>query len=323
MTNLKGLPLLALSVALTATAVAAPVKANTIAGKITDWPAGTTGEVRLLVMSGMPNWLDETVLAKASVDKNGNFSLKLPDAPATEKVLPDAATMGKLAYSLPFGDSNSLMNLSSAARVNLFQLVAYGAGKRLDTVKFSSTPRRNLIKGDSVALLAYSSANTTLTSELSGFHRVLLQSSQQVWNVPLSKGWNWVTGRAGTFEATNGLWPISYSAAELPKEVTMRLQEGVSGLGVVLQTVDPSRETNITSVLPGSPAAASGLQAGDVLLKWDGKLVYDADDAQLIAHMLHSEVGTPALLTIRRGSQTLDFTIKRALLPASVPQSTF
>lgn len=305
-------------------ASAAPIKDNTITGSIADWPAGKTGEVRLVVMSGMPNWIDETVLAQASVDDQGHFSLKLPEAATAEKVLPDAGTMGKLVYSLPFGDSNSLMNLSREARVNLFQLVAFTEGNKLDTVKLSSTPRRNLVKGDSFALLAYSSADTTLTSELSGFHRALLQSSAQVWNVPLSSGWNWVMGQTDSFDPATGLWPITYSAAEPAKSLSFQWREGVGGIGVTTQETDPTGEVNVIGVVPGSPAEAAGVQVGDTILKIDAQELGKATNlySEASARLMHGEVGTPVTLTIRRGTQTLEIKVNRALLPASVSQTT-
>jgi regulator of sigma E protease len=62
----------------------------------------------------------------------------------------------------------------------------------------------------------------------------------------------------------------------------------------------------VSTVLPGTPAAASGLETGDVILQADGADVLTIEDLQ--KHTL-DHLGEPIVLTIQRGDQTLDITV--------------
>lgn len=61
----------------------------------------------------------------------------------------------------------------------------------------------------------------------------------------------------------------------------------------------------IAGVSPGSPAQAAGLQAGDVILKWNQTEVGNVYG--LSAALRASSPGDPVTLTVRRGDQTLEF----------------
>jgi regulator of sigma E protease len=62
----------------------------------------------------------------------------------------------------------------------------------------------------------------------------------------------------------------------------------------------------VSSVLPGTPAADSGLEPGDVILQADGADVLTIDSLQ--KHTL-DHLGEPIVLTIQRGDQIMDFTV--------------
>jgi regulator of sigma E protease len=62
----------------------------------------------------------------------------------------------------------------------------------------------------------------------------------------------------------------------------------------------------VSSVLAGTPAAASGLEPGDVILQADGADIMIIEDLQ--KHTL-DHLGEPIVLTIQRGDQILDITV--------------
>ena len=62
----------------------------------------------------------------------------------------------------------------------------------------------------------------------------------------------------------------------------------------------------VSSVLPGTPAAASGLEPGDVILQADGTEIVAIEDLQ--KHTL-DHLGEPIVLTIQRGDQILSVTV--------------
>jgi serine protease Do len=60
----------------------------------------------------------------------------------------------------------------------------------------------------------------------------------------------------------------------------------------------------VTSVEPGSAAAKAGLQAGDVVLKFDGRTVEDASDLREAVDA--AEGGKEVTLSIQRDGRLLD-----------------
>ena len=82
-----------------------------------------------------------------------------------------------------------------------------------------------------------------------------------------------------------------------------------SGIGIYLTF--SSAYPVITGTVPGSPAAAAGLQAGDQILKVDGKDMkgVTADQA---ATQIQGPNGARVTLTVLRGTDTLSVTLTRA-----------
>jgi regulator of sigma E protease len=63
---------------------------------------------------------------------------------------------------------------------------------------------------------------------------------------------------------------------------------------------------SLSEVRPGSPAAAAGLQKGDVVLTANGA---DIHRPQQISQLVYASLGTPIGLTVRRGEQTVAVTV--------------
>ena len=85
----------------------------------------------------------------------------------------------------------------------------------------------------------------------------------------------------------------------------------IQGIGAVVQRDETSGFLQIAYVLEGTPAAAAGLQSGDVFAEVDGLDVLDASQLELAA-LVRGPAGSAVQLTMYRGAETLHFTIKRA-----------
>lgn len=92
-----------------------------------------------------------------------------------------------------------------------------------------------------------------------------------------------------------------------------------SGIGIYL-TFTTSYPV-ITGTVPGSPAAAAGLQAGDQIMKVGDKDMkgITADQASTL---IQGPDGSKVTLTIQRGTQTFSVTIKRAVIQVPSVRST-
>ncbi len=85
----------------------------------------------------------------------------------------------------------------------------------------------------------------------------------------------------------------------------------IQGIGAVVHRDETSGFLQIAYVLEGTPAAAAGLQSGDVFAEVDGRDVLDASQLELAA-LVRGPAGSAVQLTMFRGSETLDFTLERA-----------
>jgi putative serine protease PepD len=73
----------------------------------------------------------------------------------------------------------------------------------------------------------------------------------------------------------------------------------------------------VASVQPGSPGAAAGLQAHDLVTAIDGKAVSTTD--QFIATVDKYGPGQTVTMTVHRNGQTLNIKVKLGTRPASTP----
>lgn len=111
-----------------------------------------------------------------------------------------------------------------------------------------------------------------------------------------------------------------YMDAETYPLFNSDLSGEVEGIGAVVQTDEKTKEISIAQVLEGSPAEAAGLKSGDVFVKVEGEDVTQATQFDLV-RLVRGKEGTVVSLTMRRGSDTLDFKITRAKITTPVVES--
>ncbi len=92
-------------------------------------------------------------------------------------------------------------------------------------------------------------------------------------------------------------------------------RSGFGGIGIKFDLIDG--EVRIVEVVDDGPAAKLGFRAGDVITAIDGETVRGLDRSD-ISNKLRGAVATELVLALRRGSQPLQFTLRRSLI---VPQT--
>lgn len=83
-------------------------------------------------------------------------------------------------------------------------------------------------------------------------------------------------------------------------------------------SVDEEEGILVVRVMPDSPAARSGIRAGDVVYSANGEAVRTAEELQ--QQVEASQIGQDLQLGVKRGGQTIDLTVKPAPLPAQQVQ---
>ncbi|MDA7984997.1 MAG: S41 family peptidase [Alphaproteobacteria bacterium] len=86
------------------------------------------------------------------------------------------------------------------------------------------------------------------------------------------------------------------------------------GLGIDISSEDGT--VIVISPLDGTPAARAGIQAGDRIIGLDGENIVGLSLNEAVRRM-RGEPGTPIDLTVRRGEETFDVTIVRAVIKIS------
>ena len=119
----------------------------------------------------------------------------------------------------------------------------------------------------------------------------------------VDSGLLWFAMCRGLLEGTGD----PYSVLMPPNEFLMMMErlrdQSFGGVGIVIE-LDKDNKNQLTVVEPvdGTPAAEAGLQAGDVIIRIDGKPTVDmALDADVAA--IRGPVGSKVVLTLRRGSE--------------------
>ena len=110
---------------------------------------------------------------------------------------------------------------------------------------------------------------------------------------------------------TQYLAPFAYS------ELRRRSSRTYSGVGM---TVLPEAGRLLVTAVPDGPARRSGIQVGDVIVHVDGMPTAKIRYEQALGRILGPR-GTFVRLGVRRGTQSLEFRVKRAAIPASAVAS--
>ena len=98
----------------------------------------------------------------------------------------------------------------------------------------------------------------------------------------------------------------AYYTPEEYEELQRRYLGDYVGIGIgIIQYED---DILIMTVFDDTPAAEAGIKEEDVILKVDGKEPKDVDEA---VDMISGEAGTEVTVTVKRGDETLEFTMKR------------
>lgn len=87
------------------------------------------------------------------------------------------------------------------------------------------------------------------------------------------------------------------------------------GIGVTIEFDHTNKTATIIEVSIGSPAERAGIAVGDLIIGVDGKTTEEMG-YQNIAYYTRGDIGTEVLVTVRRGSRALDFTIVREKIEA-------
>ncbi len=103
-----------------------------------------------------------------------------------------------------------------------------------------------------------------------------------------------------------------YSAYMTPDEYEQNLLDAkgsISGIGIVVNLTEEN-EIKIVDVNEEGPAKEAGIKTDDVITAIDGKNVSEMEYADAV-NLVRGETGTEVTLTIKRGTQQLDFTMTR------------
>jgi carboxyl-terminal processing protease len=89
------------------------------------------------------------------------------------------------------------------------------------------------------------------------------------------------------------------------------LEGEFEGIGVVIHTIEETREIEIIGILKGAPAEGAGIRRGDIFAAVDGVDVTGISQSELAA-LVRGPQGTDVRITLRRGTELIDFVITRA-----------
>ncbi len=147
--------------------------------------------------------------------------------------------------------------------------------------------------------------------EVIGMNTAIIQGTQGLgFAIPIN-----TAGRIGNQLIAQGKVDHPYLGIEmvaLTPEVKQNFNSDPdSGL-----TVAEDRGVLVVRVLPNSPAAASGLKAGDVIQRLNGQAITDAESIQKAVE--DTSVGGNLRLDLRRNGQNIDLAVRPGALPESV-----
>lgn len=88
------------------------------------------------------------------------------------------------------------------------------------------------------------------------------------------------------------------------------LEGEIEGIGVVIHTREDTGEIEVVGVLDSAPAQEAGILPGDVFVSVDGEDVIGINQTELAVRVRGPE-GSTVHITMRRGDELIEFTLKR------------
>ncbi|MCU0549889.1 MAG: S41 family peptidase [Leptolyngbya sp. Prado105] len=85
----------------------------------------------------------------------------------------------------------------------------------------------------------------------------------------------------------------------------------LTGVGIQLAADEKTKKLTVISPIEGSPASSAGIAAKDIITKIDGKSTEGMDVNKAVT-LIRGPVNTQVKLTVQRGTQQLEFNLKRA-----------
>ena len=147
--------------------------------------------------------------------------------------------------------------------------------------------------------------------EVVGMNTAIIQGTQGLgFAIPIN-----TAGRIATQLIAQGKVEHPYLGIEMVA-LTPEIKQNFNSAPDSGFTIVEDRGVLVVRVLPNSPAATSGLKAGDVIQKLNGQAVTDAESIQKAVE--NSSVGGNLRLDLRRNGQTLDLAVRPGALPQSV-----
>lgn len=113
----------------------------------------------------------------------------------------------------------------------------------------------------------------------------------------------------GMFSGLDDIYSQYYTKEEF-EQLKEQTSGSFVGIGVYISATSDDDYITIIAPIEGSPAEKSGIKSGDKVIKVDDQNVY-ANESDKAISMIKGKAGTNVKLTIKRGEEEFDLTIKR------------
>lgn len=117
-------------------------------------------------------------------------------------------------------------------------------------------------------------------------------------------------------DALGDEWSFYLTAEEYERQQEVASNSYV-GVGITVQDREDLQGIDVTKVTKDGPAMKAGILAGDIVIEVDGSTLI-GEDINEASRLISGEEGTEVTLKVRRGEQTLTFTMTRQKLNTEV-----
>ena len=112
-----------------------------------------------------------------------------------------------------------------------------------------------------------------------------------------------------------------YMTAQEYEDAQHRKNNTYVGIGITVSAREDEKGIDILKVEQGSPAETAGIQAGDILIAAAGQDVTGLD-INAAGDLIRGEPGTEVEISVLRGEETLNFTVRRQVIDMAVAVGT-